>query len=1189
MSKAVTIDVIWNPGNSAYEITNFANTASANFAKVEASSQSMTENLKSHWLAASAAIAAAGLVASKAMAYMQEGARAMQQESSFKIMADEAGVNAERLIGSMKAATKETIDDSAMMQKATKLMLAGYDPKQIEEFSNVAITASQYMGVDVSESFDRISDALASRMPKALVQAGAVTKTQMTVVQEAMKNGADQSDLMALAIANLRVKQLQLQGTQDGATLAMQRFHAEVEDTKESIGKGLIVVTQKLYGVLQAVAVGALEASGGLFKLMSHLPGTDLKKWQLDAEAAFGAAGELAKKSEENMYGLAASSKKASKDEIDSAKDVVAAQMKRMQGIVDSAAASKKAASETENAYKRIAEAIRKAGYEAETAGLSQYDKDIARINSEAEEYRKKGIDKVTVAKYVAAETELASRKAYLVQMEDTKKAMEEQKQGLLDYKKLCAETYEFSASEHETAVNKIIAREDKYLTRLEGLLDKGVIDWERFENTRRQIAENTSLAIAEQKFKELADSANFYRGIIGYEEEYRAQKLAWIDEQSKRQAALYKDDVAAAAWAAQEKGKLEQELFERKTGYIAAGFGNLAVAFDGISKLYKEGSEDAKKWQEVAQAMEIAQRAVAVVNAVAAVAAASAAPFPAGFVAGTAMLAAMGALLASIGESINGSSSASSCASSATTYTGQSTVLGAADGTGSQSIQNSWELLQDTYDMEYTKLTGIYNEMKDLNDNITGLVTSIVRTGSVSGLNVSVPSDTYGSMENLWLNNMNGIVELNEKISDFITGGNKLLQIATGSIIYESVTKLINGAVGWLFNGIFGGRTTSDITEQGLGVSSPTIASLLAGSGASGYSYATVHTHTDGGWFHSDSDSYNKVYGTINSEVTDLFTKVFANLGATLVGLSEELGADTNAALNYSFGSFELNLKDKTTDEINTLVTEQISNMSDTAASVLFGSIIKQYQELNEGLYETAVRLVNDKAIIMHMLDLTNQAFEGTIPAAVALSEKLIDIAGSLEDLTDAFQTYYDAFFSDTEKQIDLQEQLTASLSLYGYDLPGNRAGYRALVESLDMTSLAGQTAYVSLLQMSEAADKYYGYLEDAASSIQESGYATKSEYLRAVAGYADGGISTGPSSGYYAQLHGTELIVSPRSGYPATVVGADSPELLAEIKTEIRTLRQAVEVGNSDRERFTRLLNRWDNDGLPTERIVN
>ena len=226
------------------------------------------EKLKGNWVAASAAVVAAWTLVNKAVAMMDEGAKALQVESSFKIMADAAGVNSEKMIESMKRVTRETVDDSDMMAKAIKLMLQGYNPEQIERFSAVAITAAQYAGTTVSEAYERLADALANRMPKAMKQLGAVTTEQFKLVQEAVANGAGEMVLYELAMVNLEKKQKELQGTQDSATIALQQFHAEVKNAKEAMGKGMLEVLAAFYKDLQLVAAAATWAAQGITKLL---------------------------------------------------------------------------------------------------------------------------------------------------------------------------------------------------------------------------------------------------------------------------------------------------------------------------------------------------------------------------------------------------------------------------------------------------------------------------------------------------------------------------------------------------------------------------------------------------------------------------------------------------------------------------------------------------------------------------------------------------------------------------------------------------------------------------------------------------------------------------------------------------------------------------------------------------------
>jgi len=115
----------------------------------------------------------------------------------------------------------------------------------------------------------------------------------------------------------------------------------------------------------------------------------------------------------------------------------------------------------------------------------------------------------------------------------------------------------------------------------------------------------------------------------------------------------------------------------------------------------------------------------------------------------------------------------------------------------------------------------------------------------------------------------------------------------------------------------------------------------------------------------------------------------------------------------------------------------------------------------------------------------MTGQSFSGTIPEMIRFSETLIQIAGDLETLTDISASYYDKFFTDEEKHLRLQEQLTTILGSLNIALPETRQAYRDIVESLDLTTESGQTAYITLLKLAESADTYYSTLEDMADDL--------------------------------------------------------------------------------------------------------
>jgi len=542
--------------------------------------------------------------------------------------------------------------------------------------------------------------------------------------------------------------------------------------------------------------------------------------------------------------------------------------------------------------------------------------------------------------------------------------------------------------------------------------------------------------------------------------------------EMSRKKIEL-QDRVTQHALAAQQKifDKTEYinkkildsdtKAFIERNEKISTGIQSMETAFTAISSMYAEGSSEHEKWTEAAKAMMVAQKAIAVVNAVAAVAAASAAPFPAGFVAGAAMLASMVSLLGSIGTSIGGGGESISASSAA--YGQSTTVLGGANGQASESITKSWELMQDTYDMEYRELSGIYDQMKNLNQNITGLVNSIIRTGGVSVAGVTV-GDSIGFAEKNARSYINDDLGILSKFGNFAN---------------QPVVDIVNA--------IFGGGSKSWASNTGINTGATSISDLISGKGVGAQAYTTVTTEHDGGWFSDNWTSRETIYGKLDRNVTEMMDKVFTNMGQTIVSLAEGLGTDINAALSYTFATEWIDLQGLDADGISKKLNEVFSAIGDNAVEALFGEVLRGYQEIGEGLMETATRLLIDKAVVIDTLTMTGQAFVGTIPQVIAFSEALIKMAGDLETLRGYAETYYDKFYSDTEKQAGIQKHLTDVMAMMNLVLPETRAGYRDLVEAIDMTKESGQEAYVTLLQASEMADEYYTALEEATGANQD------------------------------------------------------------------------------------------------------
>jgi hypothetical protein len=756
----------------------------------------------------------------------------------------------------------------------------------------------------------------------------------------------------------------------------------------------------------------------------------------------------------------------------------------------------------------------------------------------------------------------------------------------------------------------------------------------------------------------DLAKQASYYEDLIGFEETYHQKSLDLIE--AKRQAAIIAtEDVAAAdARAHAEQMELLKEKFENENKYVNSTIDNTGKMLDAAMSMYDKDSSEFKKLADLKKVVQVAELAMeaakniaiisgyfakstaavgaatvinaantttAITGAASSVAAQGQVPIV-GFALAAAMVGVMASILGIAGIAFGGGGGGSPTVPSLPA----STVLGAEDGTGSESITKGWELLEDTYDMQFRELSGIHSEMKNLNDNITGLVAGIFRTG---GLNTS-------------------FVQTGSRAGDF----------------------------GRILGNIFGGNVTEDVVGAGISTGTASIGSLTAGGGVSSQQFTDIEKWISGNFFTSGHAENSTVLTALDSSVSGLLDKVFQNLSATLVELTTGLGADMQATLNHVFPGGEIDLTDLTGEEMSKALSEHFSALGDNAVDALFGSMLRQYQQLGEGLFETAARILVDKAVVLDALEITGQAFSGTIPQVIAFSEAIVEMSGGFETLHENAEIYFNKFFSDGEKQIRLQDQLTGSLSDLGLVLPDARDGYRALLESLDLTTDSGQRAFVSLLALSGAADDYYSHVEDlqedlnkvlsdAASTARQaaqayesvtdslqaaidqirgitgtSGAGFKSLFETAITGdiealsalpaaartfleiaklssvsaidykraegevltmlneallvstalsvpqFHAGGIATGPESGYGATLHGTELVVSPNASFPATVKGGDSPPEQALL---LKELTAEIKVGNfqiaKNTGKISDILTRFDYDGMPAERTTN
>lgn len=489
--------------------------------------------------------------------------------------------------------------------------------------------------------------------------------------------------------------------------------------------------------------------------------------------------------------------------------------------------------------------------------------------------------------------------------------------------------------------------------------------------------------------------------------------------------------------------------------------FSSMKNSLIDVANLYEKGSDAQQIASAAAKAANIAEIATLTAkNVMIAVGAVvnqgTGDPYTA-FARMAAMAAAVAGVLSIAGIAFSGGGGSGGSFGAVAPTTG--TVLGSSDP--SQSSSRMMDLLEDMHADEYSELQGIYSEMIDLNSNISGLVSGIVRSFgnfSGSGFNLGTTESSFDSFSADM-----GIADLIGRLADPILGA------------------IFPGAM----SQIFGGGSETSLQGSGLEVGAATVQSILDGADLAVQKWTQTLTYTEGGWFSSSSDTWNTYFAAVNDNITDLFTKVGLSMGKGLESLDDYLGTAIDfSQVEIDFGTIDLMGLEGS--EINEKINEVISTAYDNVTEKLFSELFGGYQQIGEGFAETMIRLVGENGVVMNMLDKIGMEFDGTTQEAIAFSQALIGMSGDFKTLAESFSKYYDNFFSDAEKQADIKAALTSSLGSIGLGLAGSREDYRSMVEGIDTSTESGKKLFTKLLDFSETADEFYSYLEDQTKEIK-------------------------------------------------------------------------------------------------------
>lgn len=295
---------------------------------------------------------------------------------------------------------------------------------------------------------------------------------------------------------------------------------------------------------------------------------------------------------------------------------------------------------------------------------------------------------------------------------------------------------------------------------------------------------------------------------------------------------------------------------------------------------------------------------------------------------------------------------------------------------------------------------------------------------------------------------------------------GDKIVMGVSGTVT-SSIGAIIGGLAGGPLGALVGGSLGGVVNRAfGMGPKNSNPASLvgtLTGSGFSG-NYQSNWTQS-GGWFRSDKSGTD--YSSVSNEQLDSFRLVVQGFGATFQKLLDVSGSAGKSLETYSgYVNRELNTQAQ--------MDEFIKDIAFSIGTYMVTGL-HNFQKAGENLADTAVRLTDEFIVTNNIAMLLGKdvgwAFGSIGIASLGMRDQLIELMGGMTNASNIMQSYYQNFFSESERHANSVKALQVQFAAIGQVMPETREGFRALVEKVsDLGTTAGQQTFVALMNLQQA-----------------------------------------------------------------------------------------------------------------------
>jgi hypothetical protein len=238
------------------------------------------------------------------------------------------------------------------------------------------------------------------------------------------------------------------------------------------------------------------------------------------------------------------------------------------------------------------------------------------------------------------------------------------------------------------------------------------------------------------------------------------------------------------------------------------------------------------------------------------------------------------------------------------------------------------------------------------------------------------------------------------------------------------------------------------------------------------------------GGWFGSASNSVE--WQGIGNEFQRMMSGMYLSVRDTLLTAGELF--EDNSLLD-KIRNFTYTINEANTNNMQGSFAAWTEQVAQELGAIMFpsvGGLVKAGETMWSQVF---ARVLQEADAVGKVFDYMGKSLSGVFgknnaDGILRASDHIVQLFGSIDALNESFTAYYSNFYTQSEQVGKAWAELNKRFSALGVSAPKTREEFRGLVDSLDLSTDAGQRAFAGLMSLQGAFASLTPSIDDVAAA---------------------------------------------------------------------------------------------------------